>query len=291
MQILTGREAVERILGATSPEQLFGPRDEDRRAARTHRVLAFAVHPDRAGIEGIDDVDAARATRRLAELFAEHRGARAASSTSAAHVVGRAATHLLRDRVRATADLATYATDRADVFVDIARNAAAGDRVRALSGLPALGAFVPEIVDTGRTAEREWVAYRLSDGVVPLRAVGQAYPEGLDGRDWAWMLRRILMVLDAAGVAHGDLTLDTVLVHPEQHGIVLASWTGEAGHDMHDVIALGEQLLRPDERSQRDFLRQCRDLAPARVLHEYDLLLSRLYGARRFRPFSIPRTA
>ena len=56
------------------------------------------------------------------------------------------------------------------------------------------------------------------------------------------------------------------------------------------------ELLAPDEKAQIAYARGCllrnprmRPSADA-LLDEYDELIGRLYGARRFRPFAVPTT-
>ncbi|EFC79583.1 hypothetical protein [Parafrankia sp. EUN1f] len=65
------------------------------------------------------------------------------------------------------------------------------------------------------------------DGFQPLTRVHAAYPQGVDPRDAAWMWRRLLVALGyahRAGVLHGAVVPDHVLIHPEKHGLVLVDW-------------------------------------------------------------------
>ena len=151
-----------------------------------------------------------------------------------------------------------------------------------------MSAFVPDTVDAAVTDGRGWIAYRIPETMASLREVREAYPDGLDGRDWAWMLRRILMTLAAAGRAHGALTVDTVLIEPEQHGVLLTGWTAALGGDGAALADLTDAMLAPGEPRQSQFMRAAQRLSPERQLAEYDLLLRHVYGRRRFRPFTIP---
>jgi hypothetical protein len=96
--------------------------------------------------------------------------------------------------------------------------------------------YLPRLVDTARfdTApgggprRRANVLGRL-DGFVSLGQVRAAYPGGVDVRDAAWMWRRLLVVLGhahRAGAAHGAVLPEHVLIHPGDHGLVLADWCG-----------------------------------------------------------------
>jgi serine/threonine protein kinase len=47
-------------------------------------------------------------------------------------------------------------------------------------------------------------------------------------KDMAWMFRRLLIAINYAhksGIIHGGITPDNVLIHPEQHGLILCGWT------------------------------------------------------------------
>ena len=85
-------------------------------------------------------------------------------------------------------------------------------------------------------------------------------------------------------------------------GCVPAGPVGGAGRpvdgkaDVHQLHTLMIDLLHPGERAQiayaRGCLAECPRMRPsaAALLDEYDDLIDRLYGARRFRPFTIHPT-
>lgn len=164
----------------------------------------------------------------------------------------------------------------------------------------------------------------LTDGFVTLAQVHAAFPRGLDPRDYAWMHRRLLRCLAGAATAdwvHTAISAENVLIHPRLHGVVLAGWSfatrpgrvpaatpasidyppeiGTAVCPRTDVYLahrllltmLGARVPAP----MRAFAEGCLQSAPrlrpdARtLLDEFDDLLDRLYGARRFRPFELPK--
>ncbi len=164
----------------------------------------------------------------------------------------------------------------------------------------------------------------LTDGFVTLAQVRAAHPDGLDPRDYAWMHRRLLRCLAGAAAAqwvHTAVTPENVLIHPRLHGVVLAGWSfatrpgrpaaatlttidyppeiGDAVSPGTDVYLahrlmltmLGARAPAP----MRAFAEGCLQSAPrlrpeARtLLDEFDDLLDRLYGRRRFRPFHLPK--
>lgn len=308
-------EAVAAVTRATTPGDLFrgtASDPDDRRAARRRRrALVGLVHPDVAAASRLDPATAAAVTARLHDLWdawsaAGDDGA-AAADHSAPHVVGRAGTYRLGTRLRATATTVTHATadlrgsDEAHGTVTVARAAGTPEPTtslrRAVRRLDAAGlaAFAPDLVDSGCVDGHAWAAIRTAPGLLSVRALRAALPDGLDGRDWAWIARRVAMVLEAVGTPHGALTPDTVLVHPEEHGVVVTGWGEDtdrrdrATTDGAALAALTRFATRDGETAQRDFTDAAGALAPGQWLREYDLLLTRLYGPRRYRTLSVPR--
>lgn len=91
--------------------------------------------------------------------------------------------------------------------------------------------------------------------------------------------------------ARPGLSLDTVHIEPAHHGVVLTGF-GDEGRSLADLFDAVLDL-REDAHRQRRWARaaDAARLSAASALHEYDLLLHRLYGERRYRPFSIPEAA
>lgn len=331
----TTDEARNAVLGAATPDDVFGRRSQGpaagRAARRTFRQYAFLLHPDRAG-------DPA-AFLRLEELYRDWSAPAAAAPANAPIVIGRLDAYPVGGLL-AQGSVATVFRS-SGVVLKIARRPASNrflenERAahRALSGMIRasewLRPYYPRLLDVGALAGPEGPARQvnvltdLTDGFVTLAEVRRAYPQGLDGRDWAWMYRRLLRAVAGthlAGLVHGAITADNVLIHPERHGVVLAGWsfatpsgtplpgrvasatyppevqagravTGKA--DVHQLHTLMIDLLDPGERDQLAYARGCRQDNPRMrpsadaLLDEYDELIGRLYGRRRFRPFSVP---
>ncbi|MEU2200869.1 hypothetical protein [Isoptericola sp. NPDC019482] len=291
MEVITARSATDLFAGApTDPEAA-------RRARRTYRRLVALVHPDVAAGHGIAAGVAHGATARLNDLYEQWcRGAASAAPgpRTAPHVVGRHRTYTLAHRLHRTELVSTYATDDLLVHVALSRTQrrSTAELLAAARTLSAAGlaAFAPAPVDGGTAAGRTWVAYTLPAGLHTLREVRAAFPGGLDGRDWAWMARRVLLALDLAAQP-AVVDVDTVLVHPARHGVVLTGWDASAAAG--EVADLFDAMLddQPDAARQRAWARASAGLAPDRRRAEYDLLLRRLYGARRYRPFALPDAA
>ncbi len=298
----TTTEAIRRIETARTPADLFegnpAEQGDARRGRRLYRSLIAVIHPDLVRTNGIDASTAQRATARLNELYARWCDPGSGSAGQASpHIVGRRQVYTLRVRTGRTALISTYATDEPGVFVDISRTSvpAAHDVVGVARRLATvdLAAFVPRIADHGTTSARAWVAYRIPAGMCTLRQVRSAYPRGLDGRDWAWMARRILITLDVADTPHPGLSLDNVLIHPAEHGVVVTGWgadptvVGRDG-DAAGVRDLFHAMLAASETRHLAFAEAAAELGPAGMLREYDLFLRVHYGPRRFRPFAMP---
>ncbi len=324
--MFTRDDAVAAVERATSATELFGVDAEAGR--RRYRALAAALHPDR----NPGDPRAHAAAARLTALHADWRpGMRVTTAT---------ATYALTTQ-HAVGSVATVYRSTGPVVVKVVRDPALAPLLHAeWAALRALDDFAerhrwlrpyyPRLLDTSGPVARGERAFTvldaLTDGFVTLADVRAAFPRGLDGRDYAWMHRRLLRAVAGAhraGLVHGHITPDNVLIHPEQHGVVLAGWSfavadGEpplaadrgvasppesrAGRpattatDVHMLHTMMARLLAPSETRQLTFATWCAQDEPTRrpdavdLLDEYDDLLDDLYGPRTFRPLVIPKT-
>jgi hypothetical protein len=313
-------EAIALVERATA-EELFGGRDPHAR----YRTLAKLVHPDAAGPRGT------KAFARLAELWrnrGEIRSDRGVYSTATLDFRGDLANlyrvpegHLKLVRDPACNDL-------------MAREAAALRRL-AEHGDPRYLVYVPRLVDAFRhrpdAAEkpRRGNVVALSAGHLhSLAEVAEKRPHGLDPRDAAWMWRRLLVALGLAhraGVVHGAVLPEHVLIEPDEHGLVLVDWCHSAigpaernpalvtarrewypseviakaapgpGTDIAMATRCMTYLMGPRiPDALRAFAAGCMAAALRqrpddawRLLTELDEALRRLYGARTFRPFTL----
>ncbi|MGW4249128.1 hypothetical protein, partial [Nocardia sp. NPDC004722] len=164
----------------------------------------------------------------------------------------------------------------------------------------------------------------LTDEFITLEDIRAAYPGGLDPRDYAWMHRRLLRCLagvELAGWVHTAISPANVLVHPRLHGIVLVGWSfatrpGQPAAatlksldyppEIRDRVSpatdvylahrllltmLGDRAPAPMRAYAAGCLQSDQRLRPdaADLLDEFDDLLDRLYGKRRFRPFELTK--
>jgi hypothetical protein len=324
-------EALSLLLRARTPSDLFGTDGDE--ATRTYRRLARLLHPDATGGRNGDEFT------RLNALWRGYNHSDPITITTRRHSY-----RLSTKRARGDlADLyrASYDGTR-DVIIKLPRDPADGDLLEreavALRQLPKDGdgrflPYVPRLLESFRHrdaatgVERRANAINTLDGFYSLAEVHAAYPDGLDPRDAAWMWRRLLVALGlahGAGVLHGAVVDDHVLIEPAEHGLVLVDWCYVTGPG-EPVRALVPRYADryPPEVSARlaagpgtDIAMAARamaalmgDRAPApllafahgcatgdlrdrpddawRLLGELDALLERLYGPRRFRVFTM----
>jgi hypothetical protein len=307
-------EAIVLIAAASGPGDLFG-----RDGADAYRRLARLTHPD----SHPGDSRAASAFTRLATLWQQHRDG--------------------HGQLVARGDIANL-YQAGPSLLKVPRDPADNDLMRAetlaLATLrtrvaPAWAAYFPAPVraqrqrDPGSGTERWANMIGLLDGFRTLAEVHAAYPGGVDPRDAAWMWRRLLVAVGAAhraGLIHGAILPEHVMIHPAEHGLVLVDWCyssrppggrvravveryldwyppevlagGAAGPDLDIWLATRcmTELVGPwMPPRMAAFARGCLLASPRRrpgdawqLLAEFDELLERLYGPRRFRPFAMP---
>jgi serine/threonine protein kinase len=281
--------------------------------------LARLTHPD----ANPGSPRAAAAFARLADLWQQWQGG-PGSLIAAGDIAN------LYEHSRGLLKLARHPAD--NDLLD--REAKALTRLRA-RGDKRFWPYIPMLMERQRhqdpttRAERNANLISRQDGFVALAEVKSAYPAGLDPRDAAWMWRRLLVAIGfahQAGVIHGAVVPDHVLIHPADHGLVLIDWCyaitepGETaaavparyadwyppevhrrlppGPDLDIWLAARCMIDLMGDRAPRPlvgFARGCMLSSPGtrpsdawRLLGELDAVLERLYGPRKFRPFVMP---
>lgn len=272
--------AADFILGAVRPEDVFGPlegatEDQIVMLRRAYRRLAASVHPDKVG-------GSAEAFVALQDLHAK------AQRAVLSGVYGRGeatyATLSVRGRdyelhaLAARGDVAnvflghaTGAGVRWPVALKVAReerhSALLKHEARILRRLNDPDAveerfrpYVPELLDSflyrRSTVNRAANAIVALEGFFTLEQVRAAYPDGVDWRDMAWMLRRLLVALGYAhanGVIHAGVLPPHVMIHPDQHGLVLVDWTSAVtGDGLVEVVSKAWRSWYPQEVLDRE---------------------------------------
>jgi len=184
------------------------------------------------------------------------------------------------------------------------------------------------MVDEGGL-KRQVNVFEPMGGFVSLRTVRNVFPDGLETKDLAWILRRILVSIGYAhskNLINGSVTPDNVMILPEQHGLILSSWTAsfplakkhllvvdnnatefyptmvsdevDTGIDIFMGMKVAEFLAEKDAPKEvRKFLEKYtgyiknEHLDAWETLREFDEIIEKLYGPRKFKPFIMPKTA
>lgn len=335
--------ALRTVTAATRPEDLFGPvtGTDPNQARSTYLQLLRALHPDRTHTRP-DGPDCARAAARLTEhhdlwrraAHADHAHTPTGSTNTppTVTVTGENTAWTLTTPLptRGTWHTLFHAHDPHGnhAIARMVRNP--HDNPRTTSNtVPALTAigewadkhahwarpYFPLPIDTATHTDPAGAKRHITimsdlcqdNGFVNLAHVLERFPAGIDGRDFAWMLRRLLRAVAAtnqAGWTHGSITPANVLIHPQMHGVVLTGWStavpngkpvrvhdpdlaGNPTNDMAAVRALAQQLLHP---TATDHARETDRLPndPVAALPAYDAALERLYGPRTWREFPFP---
>lgn len=318
MTVTAEQEAAIRLIEkASSPADLFG--EDDPRQA--YGKLAKLTHPD-----VIRDPRAEAAFKKLSLLWSR-RGIAAGLFSRGDIADLYADGDLLIKYPRAPADNDLMARE-----VTALRQA----RIR-LTGRDEHGlAFFPRLERTQRQRDpgtgkvRQVNTLRLLDGFRTLEEVQAAYPDGIHPRDAAWMWRRLLTAIGyahKAGLVHGAVLPQHILIHPGGHGLVLADWCysqaspGGSGR-LPAMVTRYEDWYPPGTRTaswgpggdiwlsarcmitvmgdaavpqMTSFARGCMlaraDRQPDdawQLLAELDDLLGRLFGPRKFHTFTMP---
>lgn len=327
------------ILNATTPEDLFGHKDDEKKAHRKYRQLLQASHPDMF-IEDADKKVAEKAFVKVNEFWARFTG----TSTKTNTIKTRKHEYVLGNQ-KASYDgftlfngsydnghektLLSFPNDHNDN--DLSENQASILK-RLNKEVPEdFKAFYPNFVENFRfkinNSLKNITAYQLPDGLYSLADVKEDYPEGIPARDVAWIFRRLLVAIGNAndiGVIHSGINLNSVLIHPEQHGLVLQDWyyAVEEGQslvavpnsfktfypeyvlkkqpvhkelDIYLAAKTMEALLREDApRPLRAFFKGCqlKSVPAARhLLFEFDELIENMWGPKKFHVFAMRRNA
>lgn len=92
-------------------------------------------------------------------------------------------------------------------------------------------AFYPEILESFKIKSNDkkiqYFSTGMPDNLYSLREALTENPNGLNGRDIAWIYKRILVAIGNAheiGIVHGGINLDSILIEPELHGLLLTNW-------------------------------------------------------------------
>lgn len=312
-------EAEARVRQATSFDDLAG----GGTAEAAYRKWAKVLHPD--GVPAARKAAATAAFAKLSRLYADRAG-KVLRTRNATYRIGEVAhSGDIADLSVVDGGAFLLKVPREPRDNDLmAAEAGALRRLRA-DGDPKFRPYAPRLVDSfehedgNRVRRRVNVVERL-DGFVPLSRLRRK----IDPRDAAWMFRRLLAGLGWAhrvGVVHGAVLEEHVLIHPGEHGLALVDWCYSGDHvtavvkrrrdayppevfqgrricpatDIYMAAGLLERLVGDGlPKAMRRFADGCSYDRPRMrpqdcwaLLGEFDELLHKLYGPRKFRPFTM----
>lgn len=279
-----------------------------------YRMLSKIVHPDVAPA-----TESARATEAFAKL----------SALWMAFVPG-ALSGDLADLVPHNGDRALRKVPRLPGDSDLMTAEATALQTLWTDGDPRFRPYAPRLIESVRDGRKRVNVLQRLHGFVTLAEVLRQRPDGIDARDAAWMWRRLLTGLGwahRAGVVHGAVLPEHVLIHPTEHGVVLVDWCYSvaagtpltalvAQHradyppevpakrpatpatDIYLVTVLMRRLIRRPPAPIARFLDGCLYDAPRMrpqdawaLLAELDEVLFACFGPRKFRPFTLQKGA
>lgn len=321
-------DAIDEVLNARSADELF-PRGEDPKA---YRKLLRNVHPDRnAG----RSADATKATIRLRELYALL--GTPASTGATLPVFNVRGTSYAATREWAVSDgMRYYEADESIISVTDA------DAPWAMKGVETITTAIRDMTDHEKNFFMPEKAHTrviqpggkslvtvyepLETDFLTYGDVLKRLPEGIGPKHLAWMFRRLLVALGSlheTGVSHNSIDQDSVLIHPELHGVVLKDYQfstqfgervtavskqalGRLSPRFHDVksvenggedLALAARLMEDGFGRQSvpmwfsrffNYVRRAQPSDAAELLSEFDEILEEHWGKRKFVPFHVP---
>lgn len=329
-------DACDDIMAAATFKDISPYGDPD-----VYKELMKVVHPDKAP----DEYKAAAtgATARLSVLWDEHNG-KPVGASGPVTITTKKRTYVLGDDVIAgtIANLYPVSWNDGDIHhgvLKMPRSPRDTDlmerEAKALKALDKADSdyrhFASMLVETFRHKDattkelRRANVFEPLEGFYSLAEVADAYPNGVDPRDVAWMWRRLFVAIGLAadnGIVHGAVVPDHVMIHPTMHGVVLTDWCYSCMDDDQTIPAIvpGRRAFYPQSvidkepptyavdvamaaktmvwlcgslapRQYRAFAQGCAVSSPpkpAELLGEFDELISNLYGPRKYRLFNMP---
>ena len=327
---------IDRILMASTRQELFGTGNEGS-MRQAYRKLARQSHPDMFS-KTSDKLRAEKAFKHLTLLWENSAKPKPANESL---IVTKKHSYELGDKFYENdvfiAYHATYDAghEKCELLItrnpqdnDLSQNAGAALKKLNKEVPEEYRAFYPDLVEIFKYrqqgSDRATVVQKIPEGFVTLAEVKKAYPKGINGRDVAWIFKRMLVSIGNAhdvNLVHGGISDETFMIHPELHGLILKDWhysvetnlaltainsKVKASYpesvfnklpqdyrlDVRMAAKIAQDLLEDRApRQLRIFLSGCQVSSvphPAELLAEFDELLIRIYGSPKFHVFEMP---
>jgi hypothetical protein len=258
---LSSATSTEQVFGALAGSQA----EQLDQLRRLYRQLALGVHPDRHANDPAAQaafVALQRFYEAAQAQIADGRYGQSAPISGSVVLSSRRRTYTVGAQLT-VGDLAVLytgiATERQDpsgrevgCILKVARDPADNDLLAneasvlrhlaiGVVGRP-VPAYIPRLLESFRYQDeygetRQVNAFPLvvaergplpADEFYTLGEIRQAYPDGVEAGHMAWIWRRVLLALVHAHereVIHGAVLPTHILIHPEEHGLLLVDWT------------------------------------------------------------------
>lgn len=331
-------EDCQAVLTAHRPSDLFGT--NEKRSKIVFRRLARAVHPDMYP-DNEKDV-AQKAFVKLSLLWEKYQTLNSPDKGSESNtIVTRRAKYTLGESFSTKGVFSRYNASYDDghescqiLITKSPKNSdLASSYSQALKTLKQevpenFRGFYPELIEafkyrTPDNTDHPAIVQSIPGGFVPFSEILRVYPQGIGGRDIAWIFKRVLTALGNAhdvGLVHGAATLNSFWIDAEKHGVILSEWQHSvtlneplkiidthykedypqsvfdkepANHhaDIYVAAKMMNRLLRDDTpKPLRIFFKSCltvKNLDAKHLLREFDYLLERMYGKPKYNPFTL----
>lgn len=237
---MTAVQAIDLIMGAKTPAEIFGK-------GVGYRRLARLVHPDT--VDKKLKPRGETAFKKLTEMYAIFTGKQPPSSAQkiGAWAVGDPlAKGDIADLYRAESDKhepAVFKISRSPKDNDLMDTEAAALKALHRHGPPNDNflRYIPQLYDSLKASDRRANIVSAALGYHSLSDIFSQYIEGLDFRHVVWMMNRLLSALGYAhkhGLVHGAVTPDHLLYHGVTHGLVLVDWcySVEIGNPIKAIV-------------------------------------------------------
>ena len=324
---MTFDEAVQRINAARSFADLTAATEP----GLAYKMLVKIVHPDVAPAGR--SVSATAAFARLSALWAGRAGRVLTTARGSYRIGALVESGDIADLYEVDGDTALLKLPRLPSDNDLTAAEASALRTLERDGEARHRAYAPRLIesftheDPATRVRRPANVLARQRGFVSLAQVARAYPQGVDPRDAAWMWRRLLVGLGwahRAGIVHGAVLPEHVLIHPGEHGLVLIDWcystvpggripalVGRYRDDYPSEVPakqeatpatdiflatrtmrrlISSRLPAPMRRFADGCLYEAPRMRPQdawKLLAEFDELIESLFGPRKFRPFTV----
>lgn len=261
--------AAEKIMAASTPEELFGIDASERKARHTYIGLAAEVHPDTSSCDHSVFARLSDLWTRARAKFADGSYGRSTLTLTTRKSVWHVGGLLYHGQI-ASIYQATDDSGR-NVLFKAPRNSVDNDLIEAeYASLTKLAdtqpsaaehAFVPKVIEKLRFedggSKTGLVLEQTPPGLYSLQEVMDKLPEPLDGRNIAWIFRRLLAALilaEEADVVHCGIVPHHVLVNPDSHDLILWDWTASGPAGSHKIPYISRDLNEyyPEEATARE---------------------------------------